>query len=199
MRKIQGRRSLPSAMRTIAPVPKSTCASSAASVSIRRNGNGFSAAVARRTAARCNSSARRRGGLAPSPGESAPPPNPARSWPRSLPERLRMCWAARWAAGLASRWARLAGFWDSTPADPSPASFPAAHPFGSSSPFPVGAFGWIWALARARCLPDRLPVHPQKGGDFAVRVSGFMKCKDRVDFGHRESFRHLRSPSAKEC
>lgn len=46
---------------------------------------------------------------------------------------------------------------------------------------------------------DTYRVHPQKEGNLAIGVSGIMECQDRVDFGHRKSFRHLGSPSAKSC
>jgi hypothetical protein len=52
MRKIHGRRTFPSDVRAGAPLPKSTCASSPASLCIRRNGSGLfrkSRATNRRT------------------------------------------------------------------------------------------------------------------------------------------------------
>ena len=64
---------------------------------------------------------------------------------------------------------------------------------------PGGRYWLVLGLGPRQILADRLPIHPQKGGNFAVRVTGFVECKDRIDFGHRESFRHLGSPSAWKC
>ncbi len=55
-------------------------------------------------------------------------------------------------------------------------------------------------FAKNRRAPRRLPSStPQKIRDLAVRVIGRMERKDSVDLGHRESVRHLTSPSARVC
>ena len=55
---------------------------------------------------------------------------------------------------------------------------------------PVGAFGWFWALARATYLPTVSRFTPTRAAISRLECPACMECKDRVDFGHRESVRH---------
>ena len=62
--------------------------------------------------------------------------------------------------------------------------------------------GRVWpVLGRGpgHVLANRLPIDAQKGRNLTIGVIGCMERKDLVDFGHRESVRHLGSPSAMNC
>ena len=115
-----------------------------------------------------------------------------------FPERLAFAAAVRGVESLPSRWARWAGSEIRRPQDRHQRHSRQA-PAWIVERIPGGRVWLVLGLGPGQMLAHRLPIHPHKGGDFAVGVSGFMECKDRVDFGHRESLRHLRSPSAKGC